>query len=347
MNKNIIKKSFIILVFLLFFIPSFSVTTLGSTDFHAIKGKLYINYELAGAGIEIQLDVPDKSFTTTVETAEPDINGYNFYAGFDYSFYESTVYFTVIYNQQELIPIDNQSVVLDKNIELIEQYILDLNVLAGVNSPPNKPTNPNPANNSENIVTNPALSVVVTDLNDDLMNVTFYNASNNQIIDTANNVASGSTASITWTGLSYNKTYSWYAVANDSKSETQSDTWTFTTKEQGNEKPSVKITKPEEKTLYIFNTKIFSNLPFMPIIIGDFTIEANATDDNGIEKVEFYIYDIRTIGGKLVGNDTTEPYTFDWTKDKTRLIHVYKIKVIAYDFDGLTDEDQMFVRKFL
>ena len=80
----------------------------------------------------------------------------------------------------------------------------------------------------------------------------------------------------------------------------------------------------------------------MPLIIGRFTIEANATDeDSGIEKVEFYIC------GKLKGNDTTYPYTYNWTRDRIRLFHIFKIKVIAYDNEGETAEDSIIVRRFL
>ena len=48
-----------------------------------------------------------------------------------------------------------------------------------------------------------------------------------------------------------------------------------------------------------------------------------------------------------MGNDTTDPYTYNWTRDRLRLIHIFCIKVIAYDNDGGTAEDKMIVRKFL
>jgi hypothetical protein len=105
--------------------------------------------------------------------------------------------------------------------------------------------------------------------------------------------------------------------------------------------PTVEITTPE-KGVYLNNGKILPRLFGMPTILGDITIEASATDaDSGIEKVEFYI------NGKLMGDDYTYPYTYDWQKDRIRLIHIFVIKVIAYDNVGMTSIDQMIVRKFL
>jgi hypothetical protein len=95
--------------------------------------------------------------------------------------------------------------------------------------PPLKPTDPKPANNSENVSINPLLSVIVTDPDNDTMNVTFYNASDDSIIGTAANISNGTRANVTWPNLAYNTTYSWYAVANDSVYETRSDIWNFTT----------------------------------------------------------------------------------------------------------------------
>ena len=48
-------------------------------------------------------------------------------------------------------------------------------------------------------------------------------------LGTVNGVASGSTASIDWTGLSPSTEYEWYAVANDGATSTTSTTWSFTT----------------------------------------------------------------------------------------------------------------------
>jgi len=403
------------------------------------------------------------------------------------------------------------------------------------NSAPDKPTNPSPENNSEDVNLNPILSVEVTDPDDDTMNISFYNASDDSLIDIATNVTNGSTASVDWPDLSYNTTYHWYASASDGQAFNDSEIWHFTTESKPNtppivddilnqtitegenfttinlddyvwdaedpdenitwsysgnielevdinttnrvatitppdenwngqenitftatdtgglsdsdnatftvtpvndppvvsnitdqtiaegekfvainlddyvedledpdeninwsysgntrltvsivdqiatittpnpdwngqetitftaedtgglndsdnaaftvtavnDPPKVEIDKPE-RAVYINNEKKLPRLIRLALIIGDITIEVNATDvDSRIEKVEFYI------NGKLMGNDTTDPYTYNWTRDRLRLIHIFCIKVIAYDNDGGTAEDRMIVRKFL
>ena len=92
----------------------------------------------------------------------------------------------------------------------------------------------------------------------------------------------------------------------------------------------------------MFNFQIRKFLFRIPPIIGRITIEADATDEESeIDRVEFYI------NGKLKGNDTSYPYEFDWRWTRPRLIHLFIIKVVAYDNVGLTAVDKMFVRKFL
>ncbi|MEA2054493.1 MAG: Ig-like domain-containing protein [Candidatus Thermoplasmatota archaeon] len=98
------------------------------------------------------------------------------------------------------------------------------------NTSPDKPTNPSPNDGETNVSLNPTLSVDVTDPDNDTMDVSFYDASDN-LIGTDTNVASGSTASVEWSNLAYNTTYSWYAVADDGIYTNKSDTWHFTTVE--------------------------------------------------------------------------------------------------------------------
>ena len=105
--------------------------------------------------------------------------------------------------------------------------------------------------------------------------------------------------------------------------------------------PNVTIIKPE-RGFYFFNKKFLKRI-FPPAnIIGNITIEVNASDtDSGIEKVEFYI------NGVNMGNDTTKPYTYDWRWKRPRLFHLFIIKVVAYDYAGNTAIDRILVRKIL
>ena len=50
-----------------------------------------------------------------------------------------------------------------------------------------------------------------------------------QVIGTATGVASGGTASISWSGLDPNAQYEWFAIASDGTHQTSSTTWNFTT----------------------------------------------------------------------------------------------------------------------
>ncbi|MFO7967297.1 MAG: S8 family serine peptidase [Archaeoglobaceae archaeon] len=100
------------------------------------------------------------------------------------------------------------------------------------NTAPDAPTNPSPSNGATGVSTSPELSVDVSDPDDDSMDVSFYNASDDSLIGTETGVASGSTASVTWDSLSYSTTYSWYAVADDGAATNTSSTWSFTTEEE-------------------------------------------------------------------------------------------------------------------
>ncbi len=103
----------------------------------------------------------------------------------------------------------------------------------GPNQAPNTPTNPYPED-GVTVFIPVALSVLVSDPDSDAMDVTFYDASDGSVIDTATGVASGHRAEVTWSGLTTNTTYSWYATACDSEPLcTSSDTWwSFTTGEE-------------------------------------------------------------------------------------------------------------------
>ena len=61
------------------------------------------------------------------------------------------------------------------------------------------------------------------------MDISFYNASDDTLIDIDYDVASESRASVNWSDLNENCTYYWYAVADDGYYQIQSDTWEFTT----------------------------------------------------------------------------------------------------------------------
>ncbi len=108
-------------------------------------------------------------------------------------------------------------------------YTVDVTITIN-NNPPNKPTNPDPYDSEINTTVNLTLHVFVSDPNKDIMDVYFYNAYNNSLINVDRNVTSEGIASVSWLNLNYNTTYEWYVIANDSLLENRSDTWSFRTK---------------------------------------------------------------------------------------------------------------------
>jgi len=87
--------------------------------------------------------------------------------------------------------------------------------------------------------------------------------------------------------------------------------------------PTVEITKPMKRSIYINNQRVWSW--WRTIIIGGIDIEVDAYDKGGIDRVEFYI------NKKLKSTDTTEPYTWTWDE---RVFGSRMIKVKAYDNTG-------------
>ncbi len=90
-------------------------------------------------------------------------------------------------------------------------------------------SNPIPASGSIGIDTNTTLSVNVSDPDYDTLNVTFYDASDDSIIGTDNDVPSGEVAEANWTNLYHGQLYRWYVTVYDGVSMTTSPIWNFTT----------------------------------------------------------------------------------------------------------------------
>jgi hypothetical protein len=98
---------------------------------------------------------------------------------------------------------------------------------------------------------------------------------------------------------------------------------------------NVFITRPG-KGIYFKDNWIFPRF-LKTLIIGNIEIEAQTSTQ--ISKVEFYI------DGFLKKTDTTEPYTYQWTKSYF-VFHRHIIKVKAYNEYGDTDMDRLMVKKY-
>lgn len=120
-------------------------------------------------------------------------------------------------------------------------------------------SNPDPSHLAENVDLHPTLSVTVEDPENKRLDVSFYYLLDNEsyLIDTVNNVESGSKASVafystiqgenavyTYLGTGYDYIGLWYVTAKDTYSNTTSDSWIFSTKNVpvNNEPPTPVIT---------------------------------------------------------------------------------------------------------
>lgn len=105
-----------------------------------------------------------------------------------------------------------------------------LQITYSLNSAPNAPSVNSPVNDSVGQELTVYLNVTVTDDDGDAMNVSFYNnATDAQIGSTQTSVSNGTTAQVTWSGLSAGTTYTWYVNVTDGTATTKSSIWNFKT----------------------------------------------------------------------------------------------------------------------
>jgi len=161
----------------------------------------------------------------------------------------------------------------------------------------------------------------------------------------------GTNTSYLHTNLNFDTQYFYQAWSYNETYNTYSDTYVSDDAiTDPNLPPKVTIVKPK-RAVYLHNEEKLPRLIRLSFIIGNITIEVNATDeDSGIEKVEFKI---RSIAGEVIVNETIyKPnedglYTYTWTRDRMRLIPLYTIEVVAHDKDGATTSQQMIIRRRL
>ncbi len=96
---------------------------------------------------------------------------------------------------------------------------------------------------------------------------------------------------------------------------------------------SVRIEKPEEGYIYIFDREIMPASKTM--ILGKITVQVNAS--GGAEKVEFYIDD------ELKYEDNEAPFSWQWNEFA---VGIHEIKVVAYNSEGNEAEDKLNVMIF-
>ena len=179
----------------------------------------------------------------------------------------------------------------------------------------------------------------------DLINVTFYDAFDDSVLINLDDLASGTSAGFTWTGLSYSTNYIWYATLDDSKDKIQIIDWSFTTMDEpvsqpvtppsnngggggGSSIPNILTSKTfrnlinGEKELFKFDSKLYS---FELIEVGENYIKITFSNSDNILTINIdeYIlidldadglYDVKVTLNQVNGNqaiikietDTTE-----------------------------------------
>ena len=204
---------------------------------------------------------------------------------------------------------------------------------------PNKPDNPTPSDNLVGVSIHPILSVIVTDPNEDDLNVKFY--LDGGLIGT-DNAKSGEKASFQIeNSLEFNTVCNWYVVVDDGEYSTKSDVWSFTTiKESDYFEISVEIIKPKEKKMYLFDR---IKLPFfMNLILGHITIEAEigVIGNISISNISFIVND--EILASFDYSPSNNLYNWEFGK---RSIGIHWFEVAVYNKYGeklASDEIKVF-----
>ena len=200
------------------------------------------------------------------------------------------------------------------------------------NQPPDKPSNPSPADNAVNVPVNPKLTWTGGDPDNDKVCYDVYFGTNPNPPKVDSNI----TTTTHDPGLLLASTlYYWRIIAWDNHSEsTTGDLWTFTTVAS---LVNVTITKPLPHMLYI--NDVGHKFIAVTIVYGVLTITANATSPAGIKNVTF------SIDGVAVKTFTAEPYSYSWdTTTVNGLRHT--ITVVAYDNTGKNGSAQITIIKW-
>ena len=200
------------------------------------------------------------------------------------------------------------------------------------NSPPFIPYDPVPSDEEKDVVVGIDLSWKGGDPDGDFVKYDVYFGNNNPPPKKSENQ---SILEYDPGIIQYETTYYWKVVAWDEHGlKAEGAVWKFTTTQQKN--LEVEIYTPTEESFYLRNFRLFS-FPFITFVYGPINIKVNATSSAGIKNVEFYI------NGEIKGNVSEAPYNFRWTPI---ICSIYKIKAIAYDYNGDQKHDEITVFKW-
>ncbi len=166
--------------------------------------------------------------------------------------------FTYIWTNLENNTIYYWFILINDGISQISSEILSFTTFDS-SEPPNPALLLFPGDDEMAVNLDPLLCVYVSDPDSSLLNVYFYDASNNHLIDSKIDVSNSSEVSIIWTGLSENTEYKWYVIVQDGSSETHSLIWSFTTIDTS--------FKSSEFPIYVYGIVLFIIISIIPIFI--------------------------------------------------------------------------------
>ncbi|MBN1216341.1 MAG: hypothetical protein JXA99_12980 [Candidatus Lokiarchaeota archaeon] len=95
--------------------------------------------------------------------------------------------------------------------------------------PPNQPESPTPSVGAIDIGLDPELCISISDPDSDFLNISFYNAFDDSLIDTLYNVNNNTEISLIWKNLSEGTFYEWYVIIDDGFFQIKSQIWSFKT----------------------------------------------------------------------------------------------------------------------
>jgi len=99
-----------------------------------------------------------------------------------------------------------------------------------LNTAPTQSSLNSPTGGAINQLLTVTLNITITDIDGDNMNISFYDSSDDSLLETNNNLSNGSYATYEWSGLGYSTTYEWYVNITDGINTSKSQNWSFTTK---------------------------------------------------------------------------------------------------------------------
>jgi len=198
------------------------------------------------------------------------------------------------------------------------------------------PSEPEPQDGAAGISLDAELSVLVEHEEGEDMDVSFYDASDDSLIGSDEEIPSGERAYTSWAGLDQETTYEWYAVSEDGVRTARSPTWSFTTVSGELLPPTeLRIEKDEEAGDLILNWDDVGaaeyNLYYSEDQYADFgdweelaTVEGSFHTHEGVLGGENY-YFVRSTDGEVEGEPSEIAFCVERNFEDTGTIHYVSI----------------------